>query len=59
MTLTLGRGDNTATGLHEFFVEDNGEKYVFLAVKPGRVEKQKRLAAEKANEAESSQGEQG
>lgn len=59
MTLELGRRDNPATGLHEFYVEDNGEVYVFHAVKQGRVEKQKRLAAERAKEAQSSQGEQG
>lgn len=45
MTPTLGRRDNPDTGLHEFYVEDNGEVYVFHAVKPGRVEKQRNIAA--------------
>lgn len=48
--MELGRRDNPDTGLHEFYVEDNGELYVFHAVKPGRVEKQKRLAAEQAQQ---------
>lgn len=47
MAPTLGRRDNPASGLHEFYVEDDGELYVFHVVKQGRVEKQKRLAAER------------
>lgn len=45
--MELKRRDNPDTGLHEFYVDDNGEEYVFHAVKQGRVEKQKRLAAER------------
>ena len=50
------RRDNEASGLHEFVIVDNGEEYPFMAVKQGRVEKQKRRAAEKAKAAESSSG---
>ena len=49
----IQRRDNPASGLHEFVIVDNGEEYVFHVVKQGRVEKQKRLAAEKAKQSES------
>lgn len=58
MTLNLGRRDNPATGLHEFYLEENGEVYPFFAVKPGRVEKQRRLAQERAAKQASQQAEQ-
>lgn len=48
--MDVKRRDNPNTGLHEFYVEDDGEQYVILAVKPGRVEKQKRLAAERKSQ---------
>jgi len=43
--------------LHEFYVEDNGEEYVFHVVKQGKVAKQQRLAAEKQQAAEATGGE--
>jgi len=48
--MDVKRRDNPNTGLHEFYLEDDGEQYVLLAVKPGRVEKQKRLAAERKSQ---------
>jgi hypothetical protein len=48
--MKLARRDNPNTGLHEFVIVDNGEEYVFHVVKPGRVEKQKRLAAERQSQ---------
>ena len=51
------RRDNDASGLHEFVLVDNGEEYVFHVIKQGRVEKQKRRAAEKAKAESSSGGE--
>lgn len=48
--MELARRDNPDTGLHEFVIVDNGEEYVFHVVKAGRVEKQKRLAAERQSQ---------
>jgi hypothetical protein len=42
--------------LHEFYIEDGGEEYVFHVVKQGRVAKQQRLAAEKQQAASESDG---
>jgi hypothetical protein len=53
--MEIKRRDNPDTGLHEFYVEDNGEQYVFHVVKQGRVEKQKRLASERQQQQPSDQ----
>lgn len=57
MAIEIQRRDNEASGLHEFVLVDNGEEYVFHVVKSGRVEKQKRLAAERQQQQTEQQSE--
>ena len=57
--MELKRRDSAVPGHHEFYIEDGGEEYVLLRVKNGRVEKQKRLAAERAAQAPTPPSENG